>query len=116
MEAAEELLKYKADPDIKNKLGYLPIHCAWQFWKKKQVGDRYRTKEEREKQEEDTYAIVKHILSYNAYVDGQDIFGNTALHMACRLGELAMHSEDKRGYLPIPNRQRNCNSYSRKDA
>ncbi len=87
MDAVEELLKYKADPDVKNKLGYLPIHGAWQFWKKKRVGDRYRTKEEREKQEDDTYAILKHILSYNAYVDAQDIFGNTALHMACRLGE-----------------------------
>jgi len=87
-EAVEELLKYKADPDIKNKLGYLPIHEAWQFWKKKHDGERYRTKEEREKQEETTFVILKHIVSYKGFVDAQDIHGNTALHIACRLGVL----------------------------
>ena len=88
METVEELLKYKADPDVKNKLGFFPIHEAWMFWKKKHDGEKYRTREEREKQEEDTTTIVKHILSYKGYVDAQDIDGNTALHVACRLGSV----------------------------
>lgn len=85
-QTVEELLKYKADPDLKNKLGYQPIHEAWQFWMKKHNGERCRTKDEREKQEETTFVILKHILSYKGFVDAQDIHGNTALHIACRLG------------------------------
>lgn len=34
----EELMKYKADPEGINKLGYRAIHNAWSFWMKKKDG------------------------------------------------------------------------------
>lgn len=82
VKVVEELLKYKADPDPKNKLGYHPIHEAWRFW----TTDRLRKKEEREEQEQRTCDILKAILSYDGYVNATDIDGHSALHYACRLG------------------------------
>lgn len=100
METVEELLKYKVDPDLKNKLGYSAAHEAWSFWKKKMVGDRCRTKEEREQQEETTCQLLYHLFAYDAFIDAQDIEGNTVLHIACRLGARASSSASSR-YLPL---------------
>ena len=34
----EELMKYKADPEVFNHLGYRAVHNAWSFWMKKKDG------------------------------------------------------------------------------
>jgi ankyrin repeat protein len=105
-ETVEELLKFKADPDIKNSIGALcrlilssthinsphiffftgnhPIHECWLFWKT----NANRTKEERIEQEQKTCKILLSILSYGGFVDSQDIKGQSALHIACRLGSV----------------------------
>ncbi len=82
VKVVEELLKYKANPDVKNKLGNYPIHEAWLFWKTHTL----RTKEERLDQEHRTCQILLHLLSYGAYVDASDLSQQTPLHLACRLG------------------------------
>ena len=82
VECVEELLKYRAIPEIKNRLGNSPVHDAWIFWN----NDRYKAKAVRIKQEKNTIAILRLIFSYNGYVDAQDQNGNTALHTAARLG------------------------------
>lgn len=76
----EELLLYRAEPNVKNTSGSYPIHCSWRFWKY----HKYRTKEEREDQENRTCDILTHFLSFGAFVDAQDQDGNTPLHMACK--------------------------------
>lgn len=78
----EELLKHKADADVKNKIGNHAIHEAWFFWKT----HHNRTRTEREEQENTTCELLMKLLSYNAFVDSQDLTGQTALHIACRLG------------------------------
>lgn len=83
VDTVEELLKFKANPDIKNNLGNYPIHEAWLFWNT----DRdHRTREQRLKQENQTCEILLKILSYGGYVDAKDVNQQTPLHVACRLG------------------------------
>jgi hypothetical protein len=79
----EELLKYNACPDIKNKLGNYPIHECWRFWKTENL---YRTKEERLEDEKKTCQILVTIFSYGGFVDACDLNGQTPLHIAARLG------------------------------
>ncbi|RYH26239.1 ankyrin repeat domain-containing protein [archaeon] len=81
----EELLKYKANPDIKNKLGNYPVHEAWMFWN---TDTHSRTKEERLHQEQRTCKILLHLFSYGAYVDATDLNKQTPLHIAARLGPI----------------------------
>lgn len=86
----EELLKYRADPDLKNKYGRCAIHEAWFFWNTNaNVVQPYRTKEERLDQEDKTIKIITAICSYGGFVDAQDQMGQSALHIACRLGPLS---------------------------
>jgi len=86
----EELLKYHADPDLKNKYGRCAIHEAWFFWDTNgDVVKPYRTKEARLEQEDKTIRILTAICSYNGYVDAQDQEGQSALHLACQLGPLS---------------------------
>lgn len=80
--ATEELLKYKADMDAVNRLGNRPLHEAWFFWKTHAL----RTKEERLAQEATTCDLLLKLLSYGACPDSQDQSGQTALHIASRLG------------------------------
>ena len=82
-EVVEELLKYKACPDMKNKLGNYPVHEAWMFW---ETENPLRTKEKREDQERRTCEILLKLFSYGAFVDAQDLNLQTALHIAARLG------------------------------
>ena len=71
----EELLKYKADTEVINNIGYRPIHNSWLFWQKKKdvLTGHHRTKEERIAQEEATCDILLSLLSFGAYVDAPDI-------------------------------------------
>lgn len=78
----EELLKYKADMDAVNRLGNRPLHEAWFFWKTHAL----RTREERLAQEATTCDLLLKLLSYGACPDSQDQSGQTALHIAARLG------------------------------
>eukprot|EP00601_Ochromonadales_sp_CCMP2298_P025463 CAMPEP_0173275460 /NCGR_PEP_ID=MMETSP1143-20121109/2992_1 /TAXON_ID=483371 /ORGANISM="non described non described, Strain CCMP2298" /LENGTH=463 /DNA_ID=CAMNT_0014212353 /DNA_START=347 /DNA_END=1735 /DNA_ORIENTATION=+ len=73
LEACEELLKYKIDFDLINKLGNRPIHEAWFFWK-----THYnRTREERQAQEGLTCDMLQQLLSYGTFADAQDQNGAT---------------------------------------
>lgn len=80
----EELMIYRANPDCKNILGEFPVHFAWRFWK----NHKYRTKEEREAQEQCTCDILHNLFSYGAFVDARDQDNQTALHLACAKGPL----------------------------
>lgn len=82
-ETAEELLKYNANPDMKNHLGYYPIHECWMFWEN---DTNFRTKEQRLEQEEKTCRTLLVMLSYGAFVDAQDLNKDTVLHKVCRVG------------------------------
>lgn len=82
VQCVEELLKYRAIPEIKNRLGNTPVHDAWIFWN----NDRYKAKEVRIEQEKKTIDILRLLFSYNCFVDAQDQNGNTPLHIAARLG------------------------------
>jgi len=84
VEQCKELLKYKAIPEMRNRLGNCPIHDAWIFWNTNNT----RTREERLEQERKTCEILLLFLSYDTYVDSQDQHGNTALHNACRMGPI----------------------------
>jgi hypothetical protein len=93
VEMLEALLKYKADPQLRNRLGYYPINLAWDFW----VQDGGTTqdgiilplsKEKREAQENRTCHILHLLLSYDASPDAPQQDGNTVLHMAVRKGPL----------------------------
>ena len=79
----EELLKYKANPDVKNRLGNYPIHDVWYFWN---VDTNKRTQVERLQQEDTTCKLMLTLLSYNAFVDAQNLHQETPLHIACRMG------------------------------
>lgn len=83
VDTVEELLKYKANPDIKNEFGNYPIHEAWLFWEN---DVSRRTREQRLDQEQRTSQIVLKLLAYGGYADAQDLNGQTPLHIACRLG------------------------------
>lgn len=84
IEVVEELLKFRASPDLKNKLGNNPIHDAWFFWS---TAANLKV-EERLEQESKTIQILYKILSYGGGVDNQDQYGQTPLHIACRLGTM----------------------------
>ncbi len=79
----EELLKFKANPDVKNRKGNYPIHEAWSFWN---IDPGKRTKEERLQQEDTTCRVLLSLLSYNAFIDALDYHKQTALHIASRIG------------------------------
>lgn len=81
----EELLKYKANPELKNALGNYPLHDAWYFHNFNPVG---RSKEERLEQENKTCEIIHKILLYGGYPNVQDQHGCTPLHIAARYGHL----------------------------
>lgn len=83
VDVVEELLKYKANPDLPNEYGNYPIHEAWMFWK---TDTHLRTREERLDQEDRTAEIVLKLLAYGAWVDARDQKLQTPLHIACRLG------------------------------
>lgn len=83
LDVVEELLKYKANPDLPNEYGNYPIHEAWMFWK---TDTHLRTREERLDQEDRTAEIVLKLLAYGAWVDARDQKLQTPLHIACRLG------------------------------
>ena len=77
-----ELLKYNADANLINKMGNAPLHEAWYQWVPPP-----NTAEIRRTQEARTCAILRHLLKWNAYPDNlQKTEGNTALHIAARLG------------------------------
>jgi len=80
-----ELLKYKANPELKNSLGNYPLHDAWYFHNFNPVG---RSKEERLEQENKTCEIIHKILLYGGYPNVQDQQGATPLHIAVRYGHL----------------------------
>ena len=81
----KELLEFKINPDIKNRLGNTAAHDAWLFWRNPSgFQGKHRTKIERENQEEKTCVILSHILSFGGFVDAQDSTGGTLLHVACR--------------------------------
>ena len=77
-----QLMKYKADSELRNRLGYFPINYAWDFWKK------YKQQHERDPQENLTCSILFTMLSYGAGAERQDQHGNTALHKAAQYGPL----------------------------
>eukprot|EP00975_Prorocentrum_lima_P038340 8057548-Prorocentrum_lima.AAC.1 len=47
-----------------------------------------RTREKRLEQEKRTCRLLLALLSYGAFVDAADLNGQTALHIACRLGPI----------------------------
>lgn len=84
MDTIKELIKYCAEPNFRNNLGLSAQHEAWAFWK----FHHNRTKEEREAQEQKTYDILYSMFKMGGFVDAQTSDGETALHMACRLGPI----------------------------
>ena len=76
------LMVFKADSELRNRLGYFPINYCWDFWKK------HNQQVLRDPQEELTYQILFTLLSYGAGVDRQDQKGNTPLHKAAQYGPL----------------------------
>ena len=81
----KELLEFKINPDIRNRLGNTAAHDAWLFWRNPRGFEgKHRTKEERVEQEDKTCQILSHILSFGGFVDMQDSNGQTILHVACR--------------------------------
>ena len=83
-DTVNELLKYKADPNIRNSVGDLPIHLAWNFWRQP-----CENKEERLEQEKKTTEVVHFLLKWGAFVNSMTSdTGDTPLHFACRLGPI----------------------------
>ena len=82
-EVVGELLKYRAQPDTKNRIGNAPAHDCWMFWNNVHVG---RPTSERVLQEEKTCQMLSHLMSYGGFVDIQDSRGLTPLHIACKMG------------------------------
>ena len=78
----DQLMKYKADSELPNRLGYFPINYCWDFWKK------YNQQILRDPQENLTCQILFTLLSYGAGPQRQDQKGNTALHKAAQYGPL----------------------------
>ena len=102
----EELLKYKADANLRSGIGNFPIHDAWVFWRS-DCSSAMRLE-----QEAKTTAILHLLLSYGANVDGPMNDGTTALHIAARLGPLSAvkellgfkanhHARDHSGFTPM---------------
>ena len=85
-ETVNELLKYKADPNMRNSVGDLPIHLAWNFWQLP-----CESKEARIEQEKKTQETVHCLLKWGAFVNSTTSdTGDTPLHFACRLGPLSV--------------------------
>lgn len=81
VEMVETLLRYKADPEIKNRLGYYPIHFSWAFWKK------FKMAEERLPQENLTVKMLSVLCSFSTVPDKQqELDGSTPLHLAAKFG------------------------------
>jgi hypothetical protein len=104
----EELLLYRAEPDVKNNYCNYPIHNCWRFWS----FDKFRTKEEREDQENRTCEMLHHFLSFGAFVNATDIDGQTCLHIACRYNTVRIvklllffradvNLQTRRGHTPL---------------
>jgi hypothetical protein len=85
LEMVEQLMKYKVDPEIKNRLGYSALHYAWSFWKKYNSYDKEEIKKQIE-QEKRTVDILSCVLSYGAYPDAQQQDGSSLLHLAAKFG------------------------------
>ena len=106
LQQVELLMKFKADADLRDHLGYFPINCAWRFWKK------YNRQEKRDPQEKLTCQILHTILSYGGSPDRQQQNGNTPLHTAAQYGPLRAlfilmgfkanpNIPNKKGMLPV---------------
>jgi hypothetical protein len=81
VEMVETLLRYKADPEIKNRLGYYPIHFSWGFWK------RFKMAEENLPQENLTVQMLSVLCSFSTVPDKQqELDGSTPLHLAAKFG------------------------------
>jgi len=81
VEMVEQLLRYKADPEIKNRLGYYPIHYAWSFWKKTNMVDERLTQEDR------TVKVLSVLCSFSTVPDKQqEVDGSTPMHLAAKHG------------------------------
>lgn len=80
--ALEELLRYRADPNVTNNLGNSPLHDAWYAWQPPPCPPSIRRS-----QDIKTCEILRTLLSYNADPDRLTTTeGNTALHIAARRG------------------------------
>lgn len=88
IECLEELLKYKANPDIKNDLGNHPAHDAWMFWPYEKFNLTPAQRAHRNELEKKTNDILRIIFSYGGFVNCQNQDGETPLHTAARLGTL----------------------------
>ena len=107
LEMIEQLLIYRADPEIKNRLGYFPMHYAWAHWKPYTAFDRAQGKHIQ--QEKLTVDMLRLMCSYSTVPDQpQELDGQTPLHLAAKFGPLqavitlmgfrAKHKQkDKRG-------------------
>jgi hypothetical protein len=106
--ALEELLRYKADPNITNYLGNSPIHDAWYEWLQPPCPPSIQRKQELK-----TCDILHALLSFNADPDRLSTTdGSTALHIAAKKGppravltllffKAAHDIRNKRGETPL---------------
>jgi hypothetical protein len=77
-------MKYNADGNLVNKMGDAPLHNCWYQWV---MPGPDSTAELRRSQEAVTCALLRHLLTWNVYVDNlHKTDGNTPLHIAARLG------------------------------
>ena len=103
-DTVNELLKYKADPNIRNSVGDFPIHLAWNCWRNSGESDDEKKK---------TVEVVHCLLKWGAFANCITTDkGDTPLHIACRLGPLevvkvllgfkADHQlRNRRGFTPV---------------
>jgi len=78
----EQLMKYKADSELRDRLGYFPINLCWSFWK------NHPQQAQKDPQEATTCAILMTMLSYGASPNRQQQDGNSPLHRAAQYGPL----------------------------
>lgn len=79
VECVLELVKYKANPNLKNNLGNFPIHDAWVHWRIPSL------KPVIEQQNEATCLMLRYLLCYNADPNSSQQNGNTPLHVAIQM-------------------------------
>jgi hypothetical protein len=85
VKVVRQLLDFKADPDLKNRLGNTAAHEAWLFWRNPQGFEgKHRTREERLDEEERTCLILSYIFKFNGSINNVDGRGQSVLHIACR--------------------------------